>query len=332
MPILYKEAREMLAQYSGRAGSCASPDSVEVKWFLRKVFEYLLISGSYGNLKVFVFQASKGMITLPYELEVPLKVKIDNCVGSVWDQWFEYHSGKDLGDGCSLAEDALFEDPNRYPTVYDPPLSGARIGVLATCTEADDAFIIIQGTDTTGREIYTTHKGEKICGEKLILKKGVLKYTEVDFSKITNVVRSPTNGYTQLLWVNPSTNTRGFLADYSPLEEKPSYRRFRLKGDACSPTSKVKILGRIRLKDAYSDNDKLPFDTVYTLELAAQALNAQYNTDIASATAKDKTMVEMVNRENTYKRVNNGQPIEYLQELSPGQIHNVVGSTLGRWR
>lgn len=331
MAILYKEAREMLAQYAGRAGHCPSPDSVEVKWFLRKVFEYLLLSGSYGNLRKFVFQAVKGVITLPYELEVPLKVKIDNLVGSVWDRWFEYQSSKDLGDGCCLAEEAMFEDPNRFPTVYDIPYGGARVGVLATCDEDCDAHIIVQGMDGSGRQIFTTHKGEQINGEYLSIKKGTLRYTQVTFATITSILKTKTNGYTQLLWVCPEKNTRGFLADYSPLEEKPEYRRYRLKGTDCCPLTKVAILGRIRLKEAYSDNDFLPFDTVYTLELAAQAMNAQYNTDVQTATAKDATMVDMIRRENAYKQVNNGKPIEYLQELSPGQIMNVVGSNLRRW-
>lgn len=332
MPILYREAREMLAQYSGRAGSCPSPTSPEVKWFLRKVFEYLLLSGSYGNLRTFVFHAVKGVITLPYELEVPLKVKIDGTVGSVWDRWFEYHSQKDLGDNCCIATDAMYEDPNLYPTAYDVPTSGTKVGVLATCEEEDSAYAIIQGLDTSGREIFTYHNGEKITGEYLSLKKGTLKYSQVDFAKVTSVLKSVTNGYVQLLWILPDKNQRGFLSDYSPLEEKPAYRRFRLKSTDCAAVTKLSILGRIRLKENYSDNDRLPFDTVYTLELAAQALNAQYNTDVNTATAKDKTMVEMINRENTYKRVNNGQPIEYLQELSPGQIHNVVTSgLLRRW-
>lgn len=321
----------MLAQYAGRAGECPDPDSTQVKWFLRKVFEYLLLSGSYGNLRKFVFQAVKGVITLPYELEVPLKVKIDNITGSVWDQWFEYHSSKDLGDGCCLCEEAMFEDPNRFPTVYDVPYPYARIGVLAICEEADDAHVIVQGTDGSGREIFTWHKGEKIRGEYLTIKKGVLRYTQVNFATITAVTKTQTNGYVQLLWICPEKSSRGFLADYSPLEEKPMYRRFRLKASTgCSPLAKVSILGRIRLKDAYADNDYLPFDTIYTLELAAQALNAQYNTDVQTAAAKDAVMVNMINRENTYKRVNNGQPIDYLQQTSPGQIANIVWSNLRR--
>lgn len=330
MSILYREAREMLSQYASRAGVCPDSNSVEVRWFLRKVFEYLLLSGSYGNLRKFVFQAVKGVITLPYELEVPLKVKIDNIVGSVWDQWFEYHSSKDLGDDCCLAEEAMFEDPNRFSTVYDIPSGGTKVGVLATCEEAEDAHLIIQGQDSSGREIFTTHKGEKVTGEYLSIKKGVLRHTQVNFATITSVIKSKTNGYVQLLWVCPERNTRGFLADYSPLEEKPSYRRFRLKGTNCGPLAKVSILGRIRLKENYSDNDFIPFDTVYTLELAAQALNASYNSDVQTAGAKDAMMKDMVNRENTYKRVNNGQPIEYLQELSPGSIMNVVWGSLRR--
>jgi hypothetical protein len=285
----------------------------------------MLFSGQHGNLRTFSFCAQKGCITIPYELEVPIKIRIGDRVGTVWDKWFDYHSSKDMYD-CMPADKAIVEDPNYYPTVYDIPFAaGARIGALATCQEDADSYIIVQGLDATGREIITTnYKGEQIVGEYLRLTKGQLKYTANSFAQLTGIVKTPTNGYVQLFWVSPSNNLKGFLADYSPLETAPSYRRFRLTAPWCTETVKVSILGRIRLRAAYTDNDYIPFDNVYALNLAGQEINANYNRAPDLAIAANKQLVNNIDLENEYKRVQNGQPMEVFVPLSGGAIKNII--------
>lgn len=331
MPITWGEAKTLISQYAGRGGQCPSADKVDL--FVRQVLDYMLISGEYGNLRKFCFNAVKGCFTIPYELEVPLKIKIDEEVGSVWDKWFEFYNTNNLeGDNCFNFSDAAFEDPNYYPTVYELPGGGANVGVVGTCSESESANIIIQGIDTTGREVYTNHKGMKVSGEYLSIVKNEMRYTTTEFSKITGVLKTKTNGYTPLYWLRPKQNLKGFLSDYAPLEEKPSYRRFRIRSSKCGNCVKVSILGRIRLRAAYADTDYIPFDSLYTLELAAQAVNANYNNDVATAGAKDKMMVDLITRTNEYKRVQVGQPIEVFHPTSPGAITNIVGGFLGRRR
>ncbi len=322
MPITWGEAKNICSQYAGRGGVCPTADRVNL--FVRQVLDYMLLSGEYGNLRKFCFNAVKGCFTVPFELEVPLKIKFDGAVGTVWDKWFEWHNTRDIDGQCFPFQEAALEDPNYYPTVYDLPSAGAYVGVVGTCLEDADAHIIIQGIDTTGREVFTVHKGEKVSGEYLSIKKGELRYTQVVFSKITGVLKTKTNGYTPLYWVRPEVQAKGFLSDYSPLEEKPSYRRFRIVSSNCGNSVKVTVLGRIRLKPAYADTDFIPFDSLYTLELAAQAINANYNNDTATAGAKDKMMQDMIVRGNEYKRVQNGQPIEIFFPLSAGTIKNIV--------
>lgn len=320
--ITFGEAKKILAQYAGRGGLCATNDQVDL--FVRQVLEYILISGEYGNIRTFTFNAYKGCFTVPYELEVPLKILIDDQVGSSWDRWFNYHATKELGVGCIPADKAIVEDPNYYPTVYDLPVGGSQVGVLGRCEEAEDAHVLIQGVDVTGKEVYTVHKGVKQTGEYLSIKKGQIKYSETKFLRVDHVIKTRTNGYVQLLWVNPTYERTGFLADYSPVEEKPSYRRYRLSSNNCGQYMKVSVLARIRLKSAYTDNDFIPFDTLYTLHLAAQAINANLNDSPDLAKAKDSTMQDMISRGNEYKRVNNGQPIEVYLGTSPGRIQNII--------
>lgn len=323
MPLTWKEAKDLLSQYAGRGGVCPTSDKVNI--FVRQVLEYMLVSGSYGNLRKFCFNARKGCFTVPFELEVPIKIKIDGEVETAWDKWFEFHSAKDLDErGCIAASEGLQEDPNYYPTVYDLPAGGARVGVLGTCSEEEDAHVIVQGIDTKGREIFTTHEGQQIAGEYLRIRKGDIRYTLDTFSKVTGIIKTKTTGYVQLFWVRPEFNAKGFLSDYSPLEEKPSYRRYNITSRNCGSLVKVTVLGRIRLKAAYADTDYIPFDNLYTLTLAAQAINANYNNDVPTASAKDKMMQDIITRENEYKRVQNGSPVECFQPLSAGAIKNIV--------
>lgn len=322
MPITYRGAKEILATYVGRGGVCT--DDPRVDLFTRQVLEYLLISGSYGNIRKFCFCAVKGCFTIPYELETPLKIKIDGCIGNVWDKWFEFHSTDQLL-GCIPADKSIFEDANYYATAYDLPSTGARFGVLGTCTEAADANVVVKGIDLTGREIVTVHNGNQVVGEYLSIRKGELVYSTAMFAKVTSVLKTKTNGYVQALWVRPDLNLKGFLSDYSPLEQQPSYRRYQLTSPCSDTNVKVSILGRIRLKEFYADNDYIPFDSLYSLQLAGQAVNSNFNNDPATAQAKDKMMTDMISRENEMKRVNNGQPIEVYIPTSAGAIRNIIG-------
>lgn len=321
MPILYKQAKEILAPYVGRGGTC--PTSEKIDLFCRKVFQYLLFKGSHGSLRKFCFQARKGCITVPYELEAPLKVKIDNSVGTVWNKWFEYYNYEEL-EGCVPVANALYEEGDDFPSVYDLPNSFCRVGCLGTADESADANLIVSGLDASGREIITDHQGEKISGELLRIRKGFLRYTQVKFSKITGIVKSKTVGYVQLYWVRPELSTKGFLSDYGPFEEVPAYRRFKVTYPNCTSNAKISVIGRIRLKEHYADNEKIPFDNLFALEVAGQNINVQGNNDPAMAAEKEKVVEGLLLEENEYKRIQPGSPVDVFYPLSGGAIKGIV--------
>lgn len=322
MPVTYGEAKTILSQYMGAAGRCPTADGIDL--FVRQVLQYMLFSGTYGNLRKFCFHAVKGCFTAPPELDVPLKIKIEGNVGSVWDKWFEWHQERDL-DNCFPVANKLVELPNYVSTAYElTHEGGSRIGVVGTCCESEDAHVIIQGQDPTGRDIYTMHQGKEIHGEYLKIEKGILRYTQVTFGKITQVLKSKTQGYVQLYAYNPSLQSRCFLSDYAPVETRPSYRRFELTGCSCGPMAKVAVLAKIKLRDYYEDNDFIPFDNLYAIQLAGQAVNAEFNNNVQVAQAKDATLQTVIGRQSDYKRVQNGQPIEVFFPLSPGMIRNIV--------
>lgn len=329
MAILWGRAKEILSRYVGTGGACS--DNPAVESFTREVLEYLLISGEYGNEHKFAFCAQNGCITVPYELETPLKVKIDGKIGTVWDRWFEFHQTRYLDD-CQPAGTALIEDPNYYPIVYSMPAGGARFGVVGTCTEDECSHVIVKGVDPTGREIVTTHKGVQVVGEYVSIRRAPeLRYTTCMFSRIDAVVKTPTNGYVQAYWINPGAGTKGFLADYSPLETVPQYRRFTLT-EACfrQCIAKVEVLGRIRLKQAYADNDLIPFDNILALNLAGQTVNSYYNHSPDLAVASDRALTTVIDKENAHKKIKNGNPIEVFLPTSGGSVRNIIGGGLSR--
>lgn len=318
MSLTFGQAKSILAPYQGKAGKI--PNNAQLHEFAYKILQYLLISGAHGSERKFSLTAVNGYLTAPYELDVPLKVQVNGKIGTVGSKWFEFRSGNDLMQNGSDASKLLLEDPNNYCTVYDAP-DGAQIGVKGNVDEDADASIIISGKDPTGRAIFTNHKGAEIAGEYLEVRKNQITWSNVAFGSIDSIVKTRTNGYVTLFWRHG--NRTGFLADYSPIEEVPSYRRFKLNIPNCPSPAKITILGRIRLKPAYADNDLIPFDNAYVLEVAGQQAQAQNNDQLNEAQSKDQFLQQLVNREAQYKNVNNGQPLEVFYPLSGGTIRGI---------
>lgn len=323
MSITFGKAKELLAQYADRGGLC--PEDPKVDLFVKEVLQYLIFKGPNSALRTYCFQARSGCITLPYELEVPIKVNIDDRSGDTWSAWFRYYDTGLSSKSCIPAGDALSEEPNRYPTVYPLPAGGSHVGVMGLCKE-DDAKIIIKGPDPTGREIFTVDKGEQISGERLSICKGTVRYTTAKFGRIDSVVKDKTNGYATLLAVNPSTGSKFFLADYSPLEEIPQYRRFRLT-TRCKENAVVSVIGRIRLRENYADSDVIPIENIHVLKLAAQGIQLSGNNDYQGSAIKDQQVEQMMTQENQYKKVSSGQPLDMFHATSPGTIKGIVSST-----
>lgn len=322
--LTFGDAKAILAKYTSVGGYCPTSDDPQVNQFVIQTLQYLLYSSANADLRRFDFCAHKGVFTVPEEVESIQKVKINGSVGNVWDRWFSYHNENYLDDEvhCLAPGNAIFEDPNYYSTAYDVPQQGTKVGILGHCEEDSDSHVIIQGQDSTGREIFTQHKGESISGEYLTIKKNVLVTSTVKFAKITNVLKTKTKSYATLYWV--TDNDRGFLSDYTPLEENPTYRRYRLTTPNCGPFVQVSILARIRLKNAYADSDKIPFENRLAIETAGQGINASFNNDMQTAGAKDQFMNSLIDREQQHKRVQSGQSINVSQVTAPGRIINIV--------
>lgn len=331
MPLTFKEFRSIVAPYAGRAGKCAIAS--EVATFSRQVMEYLLYSGSESGVKKLCIQAHRGCLSLPPEVELPIKVRVDNRSADLWSKWHTFHSDDPKNwDRCSPASDVLREEGSRTPLAYDLPTGGAVLGVMATCDEDPNAGVIIQSQDLSGREVYTTHQGEQIAGEKFSLKKNEIRYGRVLVGNVTGVIKPQTNGYVVLYAVDPQRNRIiKFLADWNPSEEKPLYRKFKVDLRGCDHVANISMLCRVRLKDSYLDNELTLFDNSLAVLIGAQRVQAEVNNDIQTAGYKKGAVEDLLEKEGGYKKIS-GNPVDVYHPLSGGAIRNIVGGrSFGRF-
>lgn len=319
MTITYGEAKKLLARYAGSSGKCV--DSKETDDFTRTVLQNLLLQGAHGAERTFEFMACKGHITLPYELETPLKVKVNGSVGYVWNKWFDYRQGGDFAN-CPPAQSVLVELNNFTPLVFDLPSKGSVVGVKGFCNESDLAHVIIKGQDTEGREVYTYHKGERIHGEYLTIKKNVITHGVIQWGTIREVYKTITNGYVHLFAVNVANNSNSFLAEYDPYLEHPEFKKAKLSVP-CGAYEKVSILGRIRLRDRYADEDRIPFDNRHALQLAGQAIQSTSNENIQVADFTAKTLSNLIEQESNFKRPNTGLSFEIDKSVAGSRIGSI---------
>lgn len=320
MSITFGKAKRILQPYCGSSGKAFS--SKELDEFTWKVLQYVLITGSPGAEMRFELCAHKGQLTLPYELDVPLKMLVNGKVGGVMDRWFEFRSRPDNCDSYLECANLLEENPNNFFTVYDGPRE-FQIGVKGNLREEADAHAIYSGSDITGREIYTQHKGNQISGEYLDIKCNTIVWSNVFFSNLSGFLKTPTNGYVTAYW-RDRHGMQGFLSDYAPVDEAPSYRRFNLKIPNCPEYAKISLIGRTRLKEKYAENDRIPFDTLYSVEVAGQQVKAQATNQPELAKANDNFLQTIVGRDATHKNLNNGKAIEVFYPTSGGTIRGIV--------
>lgn len=318
--LTFKEVKAIVAPFSGRAGGSPASDSVGT--FAKTVMESLLYSGSQGGVRRVSIRACNGLLSLPPEVELPVKVKINGRATEVWGKWLTYSQ---VHEDCSNypPADSVMSEEGETPLAYPLPSGGSVVGVMGVYDEVPDAHVLIQGKDSTGKAVYTWHNGEQLPGERLTIKKGQITHGQVVWGEITGVSKPKTNGYIQLWAVDPFTDYRQFLADWSPSEEKPRYRQFRLLSRGVDPIVKITMLCRMKLKDNYHDNELTLFDNSLAVLMAAQRVQGEYNNDVQVANYKKAATDDVLDREAGYKKVS-GNPCVIFHELSGASIKNIV--------
>lgn len=325
MIITLGQAREVVAEFAGRAGKCK--DSNATRLFVMEVVERLLFEGAHGNERKWRFCLCNGCFTAPIDMEVPLKFKIDGRSERVWSKWYEFYdvNGADRCDAGYVP--GLFEEIGNFYTIYDMPKPGARLAAIPLGDEEKEAYIIVQGTDVNGRDVFTDYCGREIHGELLPISRNKPSFSKTVFSKITGIEKTQTNTHVRLYWqtydpVAKVVLQRGLLGEYRPTDKHPAFRRFRVPAAQSDCCVDVSILGRIKLLDFYHDNDILPVTSISSLKRMALAIRAEGVDNVQVASYHEQGAIRGVDNENQYYRTGE-DPFDFNFDLSPGSNENL---------
>lgn len=326
MSLTFKKVKELVAVYTGEGGSC--PTSPQTEKFAKQVMQLLLYEGAHPSVRRFTFCSERGKIVLPKEIEVPIKVKVEGKVSELWGKWFTYNSNigefNDPTSKCFEASSVLQQLGEESPLIYDVPSQGSIIGVRACANEGSDAYVIIQGKDLAGREVYTNYRGEDIVGERISLVKDVIQYGKIVFSQVTGVTKPKTRGYVGCYAVLDAKHKKiKYLADWNPAETSPSYAKYYLNVPNSDGYVRVSMLARVKLKDEYDDNELTLFDNTLAIEFAAQRLQAELANNDSTAQYKKNIVTDILEKEAGYKKVS-GNPIQVYHPLSGGAIKGII--------
>jgi hypothetical protein len=323
MIITLGQAKEFLAEYAGKKGKCAPSETTRL--FVMEVVQQLLHRGANGNLRKWCFHLCDGCFTAPSDMEVPLRVKIDGYPNQVWSKWYEFYDVHSVECESKSFKPGLYEEPNTFFTIYDLPTTGARIAPIPLEEEGEDAYIIIQGEDVNGRDVFTYSNGVHIHGEKLPISREKPVFSRTVFSKITGIEKSRTCNHVRLYWQTHEGDrvlSRGLLSEYRPNDLNPSYKRFRVPEARCDCCVKVEVIGRVKLLDSYHDNDVLPITNIGAMRSMAMTIQSERTNNIQEANFHNSRVGQAIEDENQYHKT--GQdPFDFILFNSPGGNENL---------
>lgn len=257
----------------------------------RRLLESGKWKGTYGK---FTICATNGCITWPRQIETIETVAVNEAVGTVRNQWFEFlESGYGLLDNKDNVGVQLL-DRGETPTHKSLSGAGKPVRVYGFVTADTGKTITIKGYDTNNnwvrKEIGTT--GTYQDGETVTINGSGYVDTSVSFKSITSVSKDVTQANVQLYEVtDASTPTLVDIANYEPNETLPSYRQSlipslaggkKCDGDTDGKTS-VTVIAKLRFIDAVNDSDILLVSDLYAIKNMAIAIKLEENRDFGAA-------------------------------------------------
>jgi hypothetical protein len=327
--ITFQQLLTVVAPYLGRSGvnQCSLNDpSVRLK-AASLLQEFVQRS---GTLRKWTIYARDNCFTLPKDLAVILKVKIGDIVDTNHSHWYEFYDQFSQSEfsGCPDFKSGTVQEVNNFATIHDMPSCGgyvlAEIG--RRCKDLVNAYVIVQGISAdTGEDVYTSHKGELIHGERLDLEQGVKKRSRTRFKRITNITKTETDDYVKFYSQVDKSAPLSILSLMSPKDTVAEFRRAKIYNEKCNRNEcfKVQVLGRVSIQSDYHDNDVIPITDLTAIETLAQAKQAVANNNIAAAGFKYQLTDRQIDDEKLYNKVTDVS-IDVNIASSPGDIDYLI--------
>lgn len=329
MIITFGSLLELIAPSLGRAGTgnCDFTNpSVRLK-AVSLLQEYVQRSGS---LKKWEIYSRNNIVTLPRDLALIRKVKINDEVSTVHSPWYEFFDqlAPREFENCGNWQKGIRQEVNTFPTVYDVDPRGAYVlaDLGKRCKTSTTGYTIIKGICAdTGEDVYTTHKGELIHGERLDLEQGFSKRTTRRFKVVTDISKSETDDYVKYFQQIDKSHKPTMLSLMTPKETNAEFRRARILDQRCNPREcyKLNILGSVNVLFDYHDNDVVPITDLPGIETLADAKQSSKGNNLAAAGFKYQLADKQIEDSNQYSRTqDNSLDVDY--ESSPGSIDYLV--------
>jgi len=189
----------------------------------RRLIESGKWKGTYGKFTICV---TDGCIAWPRQIETIESVALNQNVGTVRNDWFEFvESGYGLLDNKDNVGHQLI-DRGESPTQKDMSGAGKKIRVYAFVDGDAGKTINIQGYDSNNNWVRTQSGGSYIDGETVTLVNGFVDTTTV-FKSITGVRKDVTQANVQLYELTDAPtaavidNVGGYTSGTTPLTVDP---------------------------------------------------------------------------------------------------------------
>ena len=292
MKVTLGTAKERIAKH---LNLCAT--DTRTTEYINEATRRLIESGKWKNTYgKFTICATEGCIAWPRQIETIERVAVNEAVGVVRNQWFEFvETGYGLLDNKDNVGVQIL-DRGESPTQSDMSGAGKKVRVYAFLEADAGKTITIQGYDSNNNWVRTLKSGSGSTavyqdGEVVTLINGYVD-TTTTFKSITGIQKDVTQGNVQLYELkDASAPTLADLATYEPNETLPSYRRSLIPslagaGGCESGTDKkvaVTVIAKLRFIDAVNDNDVLLISDLYAIKNMALAIKLEENRDFGAA-------------------------------------------------
>jgi hypothetical protein len=285
----------IMADVIGALGKC---DEATVFRRLSDAVRLLSNKGVFDPTVAFIdITLNEGVVTLPYEVETVLAVNAGCRPTLLRDQWFQFHLN---GVGSELKTDCGYSDilSQNVPIIRDLE---APVKLIAKPEKASDNNKVVRvfGWDTNGDRIFSTESGATVDGFLVPLVFGfpAVNATAPAIARIDRVEKAETNGYVELVAVNPLSTTEELyrLGYYQPWEVDPSYRRLRV--NAPSGTRHVRIAYKKKTTEILSREDWINLDNREALLLAVKAVKFREANNFEQARAAETEASRLLSEE-----------------------------------
>ncbi|HET9396035.1 MAG TPA: hypothetical protein VFO36_08260 [Nitrospiraceae bacterium] len=240
---------------------------------------------------------------MPRQIETVEAFAVCGWPGRVRDQWYEFtgHGFGLLGADCGCGNTLIERDPG--PTFDWVRGTTKKLRLYSDETEADDAWVLVQGYDENSNWIRTDQGGVLVDGEYMLPTIAGATSTSI-FTAVTGIIKPITVGTLRLFEYDPATAVQKALGVYEPDETRPHYRRYLVpglgnvgsSGEDCTTTS-VTVVAKLRHIPVRLDNDWLILGNVAALRFMVQAIDKERKNLIEEAAAYEATATRLLEEE-----------------------------------